>query len=185
MALALLVRHAAPVIDPSAPSSEWVLSAEGEEAARRLARHLARPVRGPLYSSAETKAVQTASALAEEWGLRVRVEDGLREVGGRRWAASGREYEQSVSRYLRSETVDGWEGLAEAQDRVVATMRKLMRGEDALFVSHGLVLVLGLAWLLNAEPATLLPVWRTIRFPDLCIVDWEARTVPRAFGQPL
>jgi broad specificity phosphatase PhoE len=181
----LLVRHAAPLIDPPTPSSEWVLSPQGEEAARRLAQSLAAPPPSPIYSSAETKAVQTAAVLAEEWGLRVRVEDDLHEVGGRSWANSPAEYEQIVSRYLRGEAVDGWEERAGAQRRIATAVKLMGPDQDLLVVSHGLVLVLCLAWLLEVEAGTLFPVWRTIRFPELCILDWETREVVRPFGQPL
>ena len=186
MPRALLVRHAATIIDPPTPSSEWVLSPQGQEAARRFAQSLAAPPPSSIYCSAETKAVQTASALAEQWGVRVCVEDGLCEVGGRRWANSPAEYEQIVSRYLRGEAVDGWEERTGAQRRIATAVQKLIGADqDVLVVSHGLVLVLWLAWLLKVEAGTLYPIWRTIRFPDLCVVDWETREVVRPFGQPL
>ena len=182
----LLVRHAAPLIDPPTPSSEWVLSPQGEEATRRFAQSLAAPPDSAIYSSAETKAVQTAAVLAEEWGLQVRVEDDLHEVEGRSWANSPAEYEEAVSRYLRGEAVDGWEERTSAQRRIATAVWKLMGPDkDLLVVSHGLVLVLCLAWLLEVEAGTLFPVWRTIRFPDLCIIDWETREVVLPFGQPL
>ena len=182
----LLVRHAAPLIDPPTPSSGWVLSPQGEEAARRFAQSLAAPPPSPIYSSAETKAVQTAQLLAEGWGVQVRVEEDLHEVEGRPWANSPAEYEETVGRYLQGEAADGWEERLGAQRRMATAVQKLMGpGQDALVVSHGLVLVLCLAWLLKVEAGTLFPVWRTIRFPDLCIVDWETREVVRPFGQPL
>ena len=182
----LLVRHAAPLIDPPTPSSEWVLSPQGEEAARRFAQSLTAPPPSPIYSSAETKAVQTARLLAEGRSVQVRVEEDLREVEGRSWANSPAEYEQIVNRYLRGDAVDGWEERTGAQRRIATAVQKLMGpDQDVLVVSHGLVLVMCLAWLLKVEAGTLFPVWRTIRFPDLCIVDWETREVVRPFGQPL
>jgi broad specificity phosphatase PhoE len=182
----LLVRHAAPLIDPPTPSSEWALSPQGEEAARRFAQSLAAPPATPIYSSAETKAVQTARLLSEGWGVQVRVEEDLHEVEGRPWANSPAEYEQIVGRYLRGEAVDGWEERTGAQRRIATAVQKLMGpDQDVLVVSHGLVLVRWLSWLLKVEPGTLFPVWRTIRFPDVCIVDWETREVVLPFGQPL
>ena len=182
----LLVRHAAPLIDPPAPSSEWVLSPQGEEAARRFAQSLTAPPPSPVYSSAETKAVHTARLLAEGWGVQVGIEEDLHEVEGRPWANSPVEYEETVGRYLRGKAVDGWEERTGAQRRIATAVQKLMGpDQDVLVVSHGLVLVLCLAWLLKVEAGILFPVWRTIRFPDLCIVDWETGEVVRPFGQPL
>ena len=182
----LLVRHAAPVIDPSIPSNEWALSQEGEDAASQLAQSLSRWSSSSVYSSPEARAIQTARLVGEEWSVAVRVEADLREVEGRSWANSRVEYERIASQYLRGEAVDGWEECMEAQRRIVATVQKLMdSGQDAIVVSHGLVLVLFLAWLLRVDAGTLVSMWRAIRFSDRCIVDWETREVVRPFGAPL
>jgi broad specificity phosphatase PhoE len=163
-----------------------VLSPEGEEAARRFAQSLAAPVHSAIYSSAETKAVQTARLVAEEWSVAVRIEADLREVEGRSWASSRTEYERIASRYLQGEAVDGWEERTKAQRRIAAAVQKLMdSGQDALVVSHGLVLVLCLAWLLRVDAGTLVSMWRAIRLPDHCVMNWETREVVRPFGQPV
>ncbi len=172
-------------MDPSVPSQKWELSREGQEAAGRLARSLATPP-GPVYSSPETKAAQTARLLADASGLDVDVEGDLREVEGRPWTNGRAEYEGIVGRYLRGEPVQDWEERREAQRRMVAVVQKVMRLEgDVFVVSHGLVLALCLSWLLRVEPGTLFPVWQTMRFPDLCVIDWETRAVVRPFGGPI
>ena len=174
-----------PVVDQSVPSAEWVLSPEGEEAARRLARSLDAPAPVSIHSSAETKAVQTARLLAEGCGVQAEIETDLHEVGGRSWADTAAAYQEMAGRYLRGEAVEGWEQRASAQRRIVAEVRRLAEpGGDAVVVSHGLVLVLLLAWLRGVDAGTLVSHWRAIRFPDLCIVDWEARQILRPFGQP-
>jgi broad specificity phosphatase PhoE len=114
------------------------------------------------------------------------MEADLREVEGRSWANSRAEYERIASRYLQGEAVDGWEERTKAQRRIAAAVQKLMdSGQDALVVSHGLVLVLCLAWLLKVESDTLFSMWRTIRFPDLCIIDWKKGGVVQPFGEPV
>ena len=182
----LLVRHAAPIIGSSVASEEWVLSPEGEEAAEQLALALASYGSLPVYASPEAKAVHTARPIARQWGVEVGIERDLREVRGRPWVDSRAEYEETVGRYLRGEAVDGWEERTGARRRIATAVEKLMGpDQDVLVVSHGLVFVLWLSWLLKVEPDTLFPVWRTIRFPDLCIVDWKAGDVVRPFGEPL
>ncbi|MBI2913374.1 MAG: histidine phosphatase family protein [Chloroflexi bacterium] len=179
----VLVRHAAPVIDPSVPSSQWVLSWDGEQAARRLAHSLDAPP-AVVCSSPEAKAARTARILADARGLEVRIEPDLREVEGRPWLGSRADYQELVSRYLRGEEVAGWERRAAAQERMVAAVEHLTdAGRDVLVVSHGLVLVLYLSWLLGLDPGILIPMWRAMRFPDLCVVDREGRAVLLPFGE--
>lgn len=182
----LLVRHAVPVVDPSAPSENWVLSPDGEAAARELGRSLARSVPARIYHSAETKAVRTALLVAEECGVPAEVEEELREVGGRAWAGTPDQYRALAGRYLAGEALDGWEERARAQRRIVGAVRGLVKpGQEPMIVSHGLVLTLFLAWLLDVDADTLVSNWQAMRFPDLCVVDYEAKRVLRPFGQPL
>ena len=185
MSRLFLVRHSAPLIDPSVPPGEWPLSPEGEEASRQLAQRF-HTLPASVCSSPEAKAVQTARLLTQGWGVQVEVEAGLREVEGRAWANSPTEYERAVSRYLRGEVVEGWEERGNAQKRIVAVVEEAMGAqEDLLIVSHGLVLVLLLSWLLEMKPGMLFRVWQGMRFPDLCALDWKTREVVRPFGEPV
>jgi broad specificity phosphatase PhoE len=136
----LLVRHAAVVVDPEAPSREWPLSDEG----RRAAAALELPCR-PALTSPEPKARETA-ALA---GLDPRVDDRLREVE-RPWSDA---YVALVERYLDGDDVPGWEPRAAA----LARMRAALDGFDGVAVSHGLVISLfaGLTF----------EQWRELPFP--------------------
>src|SRR5262249_30744965 len=51
----ILIRHAAPIVDPSTPPSQWPLSREGRAAARSLSL----PTNAYLVASTEPKAIQT------------------------------------------------------------------------------------------------------------------------------
>jgi broad specificity phosphatase PhoE len=185
MAQLFLIRHAAPLIDPSVDPRHWLLSAEGEEAAHTFAQSIPAPP-GPLYTSLEPKAVKTAMVLAAEWGTKVESHPGLHEVSGRGWSGSKAEYEVSVIRYLRGEPVPGWEEQASAQSRVAAALDRILSSrQEVVVVSHGLVLVLLISSLLRVEPDTLIPMWQSMRFPDLCILDSKRRRVLRSFGQPI
>jgi broad specificity phosphatase PhoE len=136
----LLVRHAAVVVDPSTPSSEWPLSPEGRDAARALVLPA-----GPALTSPEPKARETAE-LAQ---LDATVDERLREVA-RPWSD---DYGSLVRRYLGGEDVDRWEPRAAALERLHAALD----GFDGVAVSHGLAIALyaGLSF----------DEWRALPFP--------------------
>ncbi len=55
-------------------------------------------------------------------------------------------------------------------------------GRDVAVVSHGLALTVYLAGLLDLDAAAAYELWSGIRFPDLAIVDPQARRLEKAFG---
>ena len=135
-----LVRHAAVVVDPAVPSSEWRLSRDGRDAARAL------DVRGSVaLTSPEPKAVETAKLA----GLDATIDPRLREVA-RPWSD---DYVTDVERWFAGEQPAGWERRADA----LARLRGALDGFDGVAVSHGLAISL-YAGLTFAE-------WRALPFP--------------------
>jgi broad specificity phosphatase PhoE len=120
-----LVRHAAVVVDPRVPSSEWRLSEHGRIAARALSLAGAAAVTSP-----EPKAVQTA----ELAGLDARVDERLREVA-RPWSD---DYVADVRRWFDGERLPGWERREDALARLGAALD----GFAGVAVSHGLAISL-------------------------------------------
>jgi len=185
MAQIFLIRHSAPLIEELVEPRHWILSPEGEAAARDFARSIPSP-QGPLYTSPEPKAVRTARLIAEAWKTRVVPDPGLREVEGRPWMNGRVEYEVTAVRYLRGEPIEGWEDQGSAQARITTALSRIADSQrEVVVVSHGLVLILALSSLLKCEPDILVPVWQSMRFPDLCIVDSKRNRVLRSFGQPV
>jgi broad specificity phosphatase PhoE len=135
-----LVRHAAVVVDPSVPSSEWALSDEGRAAARALELPA-----GAALTSPEPKAVETA-ALA---GLDATVDDRLCEVS-RPWSD---DYVADAERWFAGEEPVGWE----QREHALARLRAALDGFEGVAVSHGLAISLyaGLSF----------DEWRTLPFP--------------------
>ncbi|NUR76182.1 MAG: histidine phosphatase family protein [Thermoleophilia bacterium] len=120
-----LVRHAAVVIDPAVPSSDWRLSPEGREAARALELP-----GGSALTSPEPKAAETA----ELAGLDAVVDRRLREVA-RPWSD---DYVADVERWFAGDEPVGWEPRSEA----LARLRDALDGFDGVAVSHGLAISL-------------------------------------------
>ncbi|MEX2158809.1 MAG: histidine phosphatase family protein [Dehalococcoidia bacterium] len=175
-----LVRHAAVVVRPETSSRHWHLSPEGRAAAEALAREPYWPSIALVYSSAEVKAIATAQRIAAPHELAIRIERALGEVE-RPWTNAV--YEDLVRRYLAGEPVEGWEPRDAALGRVRSCIDAIVTiGEDAAVVSHGLALTLYVSDLLDLDADASYELWRSIRFPDVAIVDPQARRAEKAFG---
>jgi broad specificity phosphatase PhoE len=177
----VLVRHAQVTIDRSTPVAEWTLSGEGLAAAARLADDPWVRAADRLYSSPEPKAVATARALA---GGRVVTEDPRLVELDRSGAGWVEDYEELVVEMLAEpqHSVRGCESMSAARARLadaVADLAGRSAGTIAL-VSHGLVLSLYVATL-RSKPLTL-ERWRSIRLPDIAVVDPAAGAVIQDFG---
>lgn len=179
-----LVRHAAVTVRPNAAGPQWHLSPEGRAAAEALAEEPYWAELRGIHTSPEPKAVATAQRIAARHELSIRIEQDLREVENRGWVAEG--YDDQVRRYLAGETIDSWERRDAALRRVRACIDGIAERHQGLevgVVSHGLVLTLYLTDLLGLAAAASHELWAGMRFPDVAVVDPEARQLERAFGQ--
>jgi len=177
-----LVRHAEVTVRPDRPGHEWHLSPGGRAAAEALggAPYWA-GVRG-LHTSCEPKAEATAQRIASANGLQVRIEHDLREVEGRGWSE---DYREQARRYLAGEAVESWEPRDDALARVRACIDRIVQRHADLevgIVAHGLVLALYLTELLELDGNASYKLWSDMRFPDVAVVDPEARRLERPFG---
>lgn len=175
-----LVRHAAVTVRPALPSSQWHLSPEGRAAAEALAENEEWSSIAVVYSSPEPKAIATAQRIASRHGLRLQIERDLREIE-RPWAGEG--YQEQVKRYLGNEVIESWEPYGAALARVRSCVDAIAsNGEDAAIVSHGLALTLYVADLLGLEGGSAFELWSKLSFPDVAVVEAEARRMVRGFG---
>jgi len=178
-----LVRHAAVVVRPAQPSAQWHLSPEGRAAADALADAPFWPSVSGIYASTEPKATGTAQRIAARHGLPLRIEPDLREVE-RPWMDG--DYAAIARRYLAGDAIDGWEPRAEALARVRGCIERIVTrhaGLDIGIASHGLALTLYVSDLLGLDGEASGRLWSSIAFPDLALVDPEARRMERSFGQ--
>lgn len=181
--LLCLVRHSTVAPDANLPGPQWHLSPEGREAAGALAREPFWQELHGIHTSVEPKAVATAQRLAAPHELPIRIERDLREVEGCEWVASG--YAGQVGAYLAGEPPDGWEPVEVARSRVRACIDGIVERHterNVGIVSHGIVLTLYLADVLNLDANAAIDLWRSIRFPDVAIFDPERKQFEREFG---
>jgi broad specificity phosphatase PhoE len=178
------VRHAMPALIEGVPSTEWHL----DEATRAAAEIWAGRLEvgdgiGALVSSTEPKALETAAAIAAQWGSVVVEEPRLREAE-RPWIGTG--YRAVAHRYLRGEVPDGWEDQAAVAERVAAAVADALASASpgpAIVVTHGLALSLHLGDRLGPD-FDRETFWSRLAFPDAWALDGDVlhRSLP---GAPL
>ena len=137
-----VVSHPEVAVDPTVPVPRWGLSAAGRA---RLVHLLAQPWAGTLsrvVASSETKAVQTAEALAAPLGLPVVVDEHLGEHDR---SSTGflppARFEAMADAFFAHPdvSVSGWETARDAQRRIIAAVTRVTAGADGdvAVVCHG------------------------------------------------
>jgi len=154
------------------------LSPRGEEQARLLAERLAHQKIHAIYSSDLKRAWATAAAIAACHGLDVVAEPRLREMGFGVWEGlthseiQGRFPEEMVRWEADplSETPPGGESMGQVVERVIETLRDIVRrhpGEVVLIVAHGVSLRALLCKALGINPRA----WRQFRLDPASISE--------------
>ena len=176
------VRHAQVAIRPEVPPEQWHLSPEGLTAARNLAtEHPWHGVTG-IWHSPQPKTAQTAKTIAAALGLPTQAADGLAELTMDTGYLGTAEFEYRVGAYLEGADDPVFEPYVAAQARILACVRDIVaraQGRSVAIVSHGRILTA----LFSALCASRLgrEAWKSIRLPDLSVVDLDAGTVERGF----
>lgn len=172
----IFITHPEVVVDPGVPIADWSLSEVGRNRATRLPGQL-RDAPQAVICSAERKAIETATILAEALDLQTTVDPGLGEMDR---TATGYlppgEFEQTADDFFAQPEVSvrGWERGIDAQHRIeTAVRRNLCAGADPAiaFVAHGGVGALLMASLMSA------PISRALDQPGLgSCFRFDART---------
>src|SRR5579859_2379188 len=171
----ILVRHAAPAVQPDLPARDWPLSADGRIQAERLATRLTSLYTpAVVFSSPERKAFETAGLIACAFGLKVERVADLREHdrGGAGYLGADA-FAAAITRFFArpEELVFGRETAAQAGARFAAAVRELSArtpDRDILLVTHGTVLTLYAAAVAGIEP---LPFWRGLGMPAAVVLS--------------
>ncbi len=144
-AIVRYLTHPQVLIDPAIPVPLWELDADGH--ARVAALVQAGWLRGThrIVSSAERKALETATPIADALGLQVIVREAMHENDR---SATGflppPEFEAVADQFFAhpERSIRGWERAIDAQTRVVREAEAILgldASSDTLFVGHGAV----------------------------------------------
>lgn len=137
-----VVSHPEVDVDPDVPVPQWGLSVAGRARLEGLLQLPWTATLSRVVSSTETKAVQTARALAEPLGLPVLTDP---ELGENDRSATGfvppAEFEELADAFFEHPgvSVRGWERAVDAQARFVAAVVRAVDGApgDVAVVAHG------------------------------------------------
>lgn len=138
-----LLRHGKTKVDREISISEWELSPEGEEQAKRLADEGIFSEIDVVISSTETKAYQTAKPIADRVGKEIIQIKELSELDrdtGKFMQAE--EYEKAVKNCLEhpDQSVNNWETVSHALQRFskkIDELDKEYENKKILVVGHG------------------------------------------------
>jgi broad specificity phosphatase PhoE len=143
MAFHLYVSHPEVRIDPAVPVPRWGLSAKGKERMAAFSAQNWLRGFGRVVSSDETKAIETAEAIAAALGVRTEVRHGLHENDR---SATGflppPEFEATANLFFAhpEESIRGWERSIDAQSRIVSGVAGALAeapGTPTVFCGHG------------------------------------------------
>lgn len=129
-----------------------------------------------IYASAERKAIETAIPIADHLNLNITTESAFNELDrGKQWIQTQEDYESIVSKCLgdRSKSACGWESGEAAFNRFMDGIDHITQQTSQdfiLVVSHGLVLTLFFASLLNKEE-DMFERWHNLKFLSTGIVE--------------
>ena len=169
----VLVRHSVPEIRREVPAASWVLSEAGMSRASAFASRVDPGTASTVFASEEPKAVGTAQALAEAWGLPVQAVSGLQEHERPEAQMLSRDaFEDRIREMfaLPGDLVFGAETADAARRRfTTAVMRLVMRSaEDVIVVSHGTVITLFVAAATGMEPFAF---WKSLEMPSAVVLS--------------
>jgi broad specificity phosphatase PhoE len=156
METVFFITHPDVLIDPAIPVPEWRLNARGLARMRAMLARGWIPGIAHIACSTERKAIDGAAILAAHLGLRPVIQEGLGENDRSSTGYLPKpEFEAMADAFFANpeESVGGWERAADAQGRIVAAMRDVLRtapSGDVAVVSHGGVGALLLCHLLGS-----------------------------------
>jgi broad specificity phosphatase PhoE len=175
----ILIRHSVSEPRPEVPAAGWHLAADGAARARDLSQLLHPDGATAVFTSFEPKAVETARALAERWGIGVAEVPGLHEHERPEatWMAHD-VFERTVHDLFArpGDLVFGAETADQARLRFTRAVMRLVAEAtgDIVIVTHGTVMALFVSHVTGTDPFTF---WKrqamsfavTLRLPELTL----------------
>jgi broad specificity phosphatase PhoE len=181
------IRHSKTKVEPEKPIVLWGLAEEGIEKARALSGQDSVKRLDVIYSSLQTKAIETMVYLAKPNAIPMRTHADLTEVTSfTNKFYTGEEYTSQIERYYARtlERIAGGETIDEVLSRFMAALDWIVAEESAAenigIVSHGNILALFTGLQSEADPYEL---HRTIQQPDVAEFDWNTKQFTRMWGE--
>lgn len=182
----VLIRHSKTKFDPSIPIPLWHLTDEGKEKALELFGNNDFPKVDLVYSSLQTKAVETAIILSKIQTIPFKTDPDLTEVSSFTKEVFTTGYEEMVNNYYNGEVerLSGGETILEALERFEGALNKISeveKGKDIAVITHGNIL----AFLTSKydKRKTARELHDFIQMPDYSIIDWDMKKFIKYWGE--
>ena len=179
--IVVLIRHSVPEVDPSRPAPEWSLSDEGIIRCETIATRLQSFLPAVVFSSPETKAVETARHIGLHLGIGFTVRDGLREHRRPSVFLPQPEFQENILSFFASpgSVVYGSESSNDVARRIEAEIRYALAGHpdgNILMVTHGTAMTSFISRHTDSDAYSLwksldLPCFVAFALPSFDIVD--------------
>jgi broad specificity phosphatase PhoE len=182
MSYLILIRHSNSQQQPGVSTHEWALSDEGRARCEALAAQIRPYDVKAIFSSHEPKAIQTAEALVRAFDeFDSQIIDGLEEThrATSPYYKNVGDFQAAIIAAMQRphEVVFGEEAFEEARLRLDRTLDTLMEkhpDETVAAVSHGTIMALWLAPLLNRSVED---VWQAMGMPAYAVIEWPTKHV--------
>lgn len=184
------IRHGKTLVEPEKPIVLWGLSDAGIEGMKELSNHSVIRDLDVIYSSLQTKAIETSLYLAKPNAIPMNTHSGLAEVSSFTDGpfTTGKEYEDSIKDYYdgKIERIADGETIEEAITRFTSVVDEIVKFEEAAgktnvgIVTHGYILSFITAPFCNKTPYELHHI---IAKPDIAIVDWQIKQFLMPWGE--
>lgn len=184
----VLIKHSKTSIEADKPIPLWFLSSEGIKLAEKLSATDVIRSLDVIYSSLQTKALETAVILAKPNYIPLEVNSGLGEITSftRKYLEEPL-YSKAVKDFYNGKTkrIAGGETGEEALNRFWHALEVIVKREKNLsrtrvgIVSHGNILSYFASQFLDKEAKEL---HDKIAMPDYAIFDWQKKQFLNVFG---
>ena len=184
----VLIRHSKTDRDPKVPITRWGLSDEGIELAKELSQDKIIKGLDVIYTSLQTKAIETALLIAKPNHIAMKVDDRLTEVTSFTGA-----FEKDFDIYTKNvhdyysgsiERIGEGETKTEALDRFIQGLESIAEIEDNKtyvgIITHGNILALFAALYKDVDSYEL---HMRIKQPDVAIFDWNEKKFDNFYGE--
>lgn len=182
MTYLILIRHSVSQQQPDVSAHQWTLTTEGIERCSLLAAQIQPYQVGRMVSSPEPKAMLTAEYTARTLNVShhsviADLQEQKRETA--HYYKSVSDFQAAVINAMHhpDEVVFGEESFTDARlrlDRALHTLMESSPDETVAAVSHGTIMSLWLAPLLNRPVEE---VWRAMGMPAYAVIDWTDKRV--------
>jgi broad specificity phosphatase PhoE len=181
------VRHSKTAIKPEIPITLWGLSSVGIDKARELAKQTAIKQLDVLYSSLQTKAIETMVYLAKPNVIPMRTHRDLTEITSftNEFDANEERYTSQVEQYYggQLDRIANGETIDEALDRFIAALESIVDQEHEAknigIVTHGYILSFFTGKYSDLSPFDL---HHSMQQPDIAEFDWESKSFTKLWA---